>query len=148
MAGPRKYKISQIHDEGSCHPLTWHWPAGEAVSSRGENLKNSVAVPTVAILACIAALGLAAPAQADENLYLEQMRQPNRVFIDVSNGQLLRLGYVACDVMQSKLNSGLPISSARSYSDKAVAQTAYSMGLESDRATNMFITEVAEDYLC
>jgi hypothetical protein len=110
-------------------------------------MRKSVA-PTMAILACTAALGVAAPAQADENMYLQQIRQPNRVFIDVSNSQLLRLGYVACEVMQSKLNGGLPISGARSFSDKAVAQTAYAMGLESDRATNMAITEFAEDYLC
>lgn len=110
--------------------------------------KRTTATAGLAILASITALSAAIPAHADNNTFLQQMHKPNMVFIAISDSQLLRLGYVACDVMQTKLDSGLPISNARSYSDQAVAQAAYAMGLESDRATTMHITEAAEDFLC
>ena len=92
---------------------------------------------------------MAAPvAHADQNMYLQQIREPNRLFITITNSQLLRLGYVACDTMRVNINGGMSMAQARGQADKAVAQGAYSMGLESDRASNMNITSAAEDNLC
>lgn len=96
----------------------------------------------------MALLGTAPTALADENSYLQQMRQPNKVFIRVTNNQLLKLGYAACSAMRSAINAGMSMAQARSQGDGAVAQLAYAMGLESDRATNMNITQEAEGNLC
>lgn len=92
--------------------------------------------------------GAVPTAHADESMYLQQIRQPNKVFISATNSQLLKLGYAACGAMRSALNQGMSMSSARSQADQAVAQTAYAMGLGSDRATNMNITQEAEGNLC
>lgn len=110
-------------------------------------MKRRVA-PALVALASVAALSFAPAAHADENLYLQQMREPGKLFVGVTNNQLLRLGYVACDVMRSTTASGLPISAGRSASDKAVASMMNSMGLAVDRASFMNITQDAEDYLC
>lgn len=100
------------------------------------------------VSATIAALGIAAPAHADENMYFQDIRQPNQLFISVTDSQLLTLGYTACNAMTASIKNGMSMGSARAQADTAVAQAAYSMGLESDRASNMNITEAAENNLC
>lgn len=87
-------------------------------------------------------------ARAAENGYLRQLRQPNMLFISATDRQLLALGRTACNAMRSALDAGAPIARARSQADQAVAMAAHAMGLESDRASNMHITEEAERHLC
>jgi hypothetical protein len=102
----------------------------------------------LAVVTGFAAVGLAAPAHADESMYLQEMREPNKLFVQITDSQLLRLGYLACEVMRSKIADGLPMSGARSFSDKAVASAMNSMGVDVDRASYMHITQDAEDFLC
>ncbi|MCP9276992.1 hypothetical protein [Mycolicibacterium arenosum] len=101
-------------------------------------------------MALIGLLGAAPPAIADEGLYLNQMRQKNKLFVDLTNEQLLQLGYVACKAMQTSLRSGTSIAIARGQSDRSVASAATdSLGLSDiDRASVMHITQDAEDFLC
>ena len=110
-------------------------------------MKRKVA-PALIAFASVAALSVAPAAIADDSVYLQQMREPGKLFIEVTNSQLLTLGNIACEVMRSKVSEGLSIAVARSYSDKAVASTMNSMGLDVDRASFMNITQDAEDYLC
>lgn len=100
------------------------------------------------VLALFGLVLAASPAQADEGTYLQQIRQPNQVFITVTNAQLLKLGYVGCGAMRAAINSGTSMANARGQADQAIAQAANTMGLESDRATVMNITEEAEHNLC
>ncbi len=109
---------------------------------------QSKSAPALAVFISFAAVSFAPPAQADEGLYLQQIREPGKLFVQVTDSQLLKLGYLACEVMQSKIASGSPIPNARSASDKAVASAMYSMGVDVDRASFMNITQDAEDYLC
>lgn len=107
-------------------------------------IRNSAVVVGLALTV----LGSAPSAQADENMYLQQIRQPNKLFITITNSQLIQLGLIACETMRVNINGGMSMAQARGLADKAVAQAAYSMGLESDRASNMNITSAAEDNLC
>lgn len=104
--------------------------------------------PFVVAIAAAALLVSAPTAHADEGMYLQQIRQPNKLFIEVTNSQLLKLGYAACGAMRSAMNAGMSMASARAQADQTVAQTANVMGLESDLASNMHITEEAENNLC
>lgn len=109
-------------------------------------MKFRVGVATGAAL--LGLLGAAPTAHADESMYLQQVREPNKLFISVTNRQLLTLGYAACDAMRSAIKGGMSMAHARAQADQTVARTAHSMGLESDRASNMNITQEAEHNLC
>lgn len=105
----------------------------------------------VAVAAMVAMLGATAPlANADESVYLNQIRQKNKLFVDLTNDQLIRLGYVACKTLQASISSGMTVGNARSQADQAVASSATGgLGLSYiDRASVMHITQDAEDYLC
>ena len=104
----------------------------------------------VVVAAVVGMLGVAPLANADESTYLNQMRQKNKLFVALTNDQLIRLGYVACKTMRTSMSSGNSVATARSHSDQAVASTATGiLGLSQlDRASAMHITQDAEDYLC
>ena len=95
-------------------------------------------------------LWAAAPAaHADESMFLQQA-QAERTITDMgaSTSQLLKLGYLACDVMRSHITSGTSMAIARSWADKAVGQAASGFGLEINRAGVMNLTTEAENNLC
>lgn len=123
-------------------PLCCQWDQG--------GKRTLIRIGTVVVAAAVGMLGAAPPANADESLYLNQIRQKNKLFTDLTNDQLIRLGYVACRTMQDSTSAGIPLPSARSRSDQAVASAATEgLGLPSiDRASVMHITQDAEDYLC
>lgn len=105
------------------------------------------------VLAVALVVGVFGPvpvAHADESMYLQQIRQPNKLFVSVTNAQLLRLGYVACDSIRVNMNNGMSMASARNQADQAVASSATGeLGLSYiDRASVMHITEEAEHNLC
>jgi len=104
----------------------------------------------VVVAAVVGMLGVAPLANADESTYLNQMRQKNKLFVALTNDQLIQLGYVACKIMRSSVSSGTSVAIARSHSDKAVAATARgTLGVRDiDLASVMHITQDAEDYLC
>lgn len=104
----------------------------------------------VAVAALVGAIGAAPIAHADESMYLSQIRQPNKLFTSLTNDQLLRLGYVACNAIRVNMANGMSMASARNQADQAVASSATGqMGLSSiDRASAMHITEEAEHNLC
>lgn len=93
-----------------------------------------------ATLTSFSSVLLSAPAHADENTYLQQMRQPNSLFMDVSDSQLLRLGYVACQAMMN----GQSMAQAHA----AVSQTAVGMGLSPNMGSVNSIVNEASGYLC
>ena len=108
-----------------------------------------IRVGAVVVAAVVGMLGVAPLANADESTYLNQMRQKNKLFVDLTNDQLIRLGYVACKTMRASISSGTSVAIARSHSDKAVASTAGTLGVSDiDLASVMHITQDAEDYLC
>ena len=93
-------------------------------------------------LAISAALSFAAPAQADEGVYLQQVRSTTSRLFSASDFQLLQLGYVACQALgggQTSLEA-----------DDAVARAAYYMAprLMTGLAGSRFITDAADDNLC
>ncbi len=103
---------------------------------------------TTALLVAAALLGAAPVATADEDTFLDQIRQKNKLSMSATNGQLLRLGYVACQTMTVSINNGTTMGSARHAADDAVAAEANRMGLQPNMPSVMHITQDAEDYLC
>ena len=104
----------------------------------------------VVVAAMLGMLSTAPLANADESTYLNQIHQKNKLFVVLTDDQLLRLGYVACETLRASTSSGMSLGSARSQADQSVASTATGrLGLSSiDRASVMNITQDAEDYLC
>lgn len=104
----------------------------------------------VLVAGVLCMLGAAPLAIADESTYLNQMRQQRKLHVDLTNSQLLRLGYVACEALRAGVSSGMSLGKARAQADRAVAATATGrLGLSYiDRASVMHITQDAEDYLC
>jgi len=89
----------------------------------------------------IAAIGIAAPARADESSYLYQMRQPNHIFdMTLTDKQLLRLGYAVCN--------GLASGQKKSQTHDTVAYTAVGMGLSPNMGTVGSIVNEAVSNLC
>lgn len=56
-----------------------------------------------AVFVCLAAVSVAAPANADNTAFLQEVNQQYKVFINLSNNQLLQLGYAACDAISAGL---------------------------------------------
>lgn len=103
-------------------------------------MKKSVA----AVLVVVAGVGFAAPAHADENSYLQEVRATTSSLFSASSSQLLQLGYVACGA----LSGGPHTPQAKLQADQSVAQAAYNMGLMTGLAGSRFITDAADNNLC
>ncbi len=92
----------------------------------------------------------AAPdAHADESMFLQQAQAKEPITdMGASNAQLLRLGYLVCEVMRTNINNGMSMAQSRSKADKAVGTAAYNMGLNPNQGGVMLLTQEAEDNLC
>lgn len=106
----------------------------------------------VAVAAALGMLVAVPLANADEGVYLNQVRPNNKLFVDLTNDQFIRLGHVACATLRTCIRSGMSLGNARNRADRAVASTATErLGLSYiyiDRASVMHITQHAEDYFC
>jgi hypothetical protein len=98
----------------------------------------------VATLVSVSAIGIAAPAHADENAYLQQVSSTTSRLFSASSSQLLQLGYVACQAF----GGGPHTPQTSLQADDAVARAAYGMGLMTGLAGSRFITDAADDNLC
>ncbi len=97
-----------------------------------------------AALVSVSAIGLATPAHADEDGYLQQVRSTTSRLFSASNSQLMQLGYVACQ----GFGGGPHTPQTSLQADNAVAKAAYDMGLMTGLAGSRFITDAADDNLC
>ena len=111
--------------------------------------RRIVSVGAASATALILALAAAPAAHADESMFLQQAQAQEPItYMGASTSQLLKLGYLACDVMRSHIKSGTSMAVARSWADKAVGQAASAFGLQTNRAGVMLLTGEAEDNLC
>ena len=89
-----------------------------------------------------AAVSFATPAHADNTAFLQEVNQQYKVFINLSNNQLLQLGYAACEAISAGLKGA--------QRDQAVAYFGTGkMGLPMvDEATAHNIATAAARNLC
>ncbi len=85
-------------------------------------------------------------AMASEEFFLHEVRQ--RVRVPLTDGQALRLGYVACDALMAGVRSGLTLGKARHRADNAVGRVSHELGLGLSLADGMHLVGAAEDQLC
>ncbi len=109
----------------------------------GKQIKKPTVTAGLAF-ASICSISFAAPAQADENSYLQQVRSTTSRLFSASNSQLLQLGYTAC----AAFGDGPHTPQTSLQADDAVARTAYAMLLMTGLAGSRHITDAADNNLC
>ena len=111
----------------------------------GKTLAKNWLAATAALLVT-GLLSTAPAAEADQNMYLNEIDQ--RIDTPLSIEQALQLGQVACNAIRQGINAGLSMGKARAQADEAVGQAQNSMGIGLNMAEGMFLVEAAEDQLC
>jgi len=117
------------------------WPDGRDLASAGDQYGS-------AVQDCVTNAERVSNAALPTAAYLNQIRQSNKLFVNMTDEQLLELGAVACESIAS--NGTVDAAAARSAADQAVAAAATGrLGLPSiDRASVMNIVQDASAYLC
>jgi Protein of unknown function (DUF732) len=102
-----------------------------------------IAVAATGFLLCVAPV-----ASADQSMYLNELHGAHKLFVPLTNDQALQLGNAACGAMRSGINSGMSMANARHQGDLAVANAAQRIGIDIDLASEMNVTQAAENNLC